>query len=157
MTTTDHSSRGRAMDASRLTRERMLKAMHVLESALAKATPRREPAWRTAVVTALGVLERTMQEQSVELCGDEGLLADLLREAPRLDNRIEDLRREYSDLVDQISSLREEFLSEDEEHLPNVSDVRQQLTLLLTVLRDFQSRETDLIYEATQVDIGAID
>jgi len=151
------SARGRAVDASRLTRERMLKAMRVLESALAKAAPHRETAWRTAVVTALGALERTMQDQSAELCGDEGLLADLLLESPRLDNGIDALRREQADLVRQTGSLREEFLSSDEDHLPNIADMRQRLARLLTALRDFQARETDLIYEAIQVDIGAAD
>lgn len=153
----NQSTRDQAIDSSRLTRERMLKAMRVLESALSKAAPRRESAWRTAVVTALGALERTMQEQAGELCSDEGLLADLLVESPRLDNRIEALRREHADLVHEIGSLREEFLSSDEDHLPNIADMRQSLARLLTALRDFQARETDMIYEAIQVDIGAGD
>ena len=102
--------RDRAIDSSRLARERLLQAMRVLETALAKAAPHRESAWRTRVVTALVALEEAMQQQATELKGEAGLLADLLREAPRLDCcRIRQLRRQYDDLVRQIGSLREEF------------------------------------------------
>lgn len=78
-------------------------------------------------------------------------------DAPRLDNQIEDLRRQYADLVREIGSLREEFLSGGKGGWPNVAEMRKRLAELLTALRDFQSRETDLIYEAIQVDIGAVD
>ncbi len=154
----DQSRRDQAVDASQLTRQLMLKAMHVLESALAKPAPHRESAWRTAVVKALDVLGKTMQRQSADLSGEEGLLADILNEAPRLENRVQQLRRQYDDLVRQIGSLRTEFSSSSvPDGSSDVSDVRQRLAWLLTALRHFQSRETDLIYEAIQVDIGVGD
>lgn len=154
---TRRSSHDQAVDASRRTRERMLKAMRVLETALAKASVQRETAWRTRVVTALIALEETMRRQAAELKGQRGLLAELLQEAPRLEHRILRLRSQYEDLVRQIGSLREEFSGAEKSSPSNVGDIRQRLAWLLTALRHFQSGETDLIYEAIQVDIGEVD
>ncbi|REJ66370.1 MAG: hypothetical protein DWQ31_15000 [Planctomycetota bacterium] len=153
----DSSRRDAAVDSSRLGRQRMLEAMRELEAALANAAPRRESKWKSHVATTLAALEEEMQKQALELRDDDGLFADLLREAPRLDNQINQLRQQHDDLVRQIKSLREELFSNSDDGPPDVGDIRQRLAWLLTSLRHFQSRETDLIYEATQVDIGELD
>lgn len=153
----DPSRRDRAVSASRTTRERMLQAMHVLEAALARPAPRRRKAWRSAVAEVLKELEVIMQHQSGELSAQDGLMDELLHETPRLENRIQQLRHQYQDLLHQIRSLYEEFTSEEQTQFPDIADIRQRLSWLVVALRHFQSRETDLVYEAIQVDIGDVD
>lgn len=155
--TSASTARDHSVTTSRLARERMLMAMRVLETALAKASPRREAAWRRTVVAALNELEKAMQRQADELNSPDGLLADILREQPRLEKRIEMLCRQHEDLVRHVGFLRNEFAAEDQDHPLEVADVRQRISWLLTALRHFQSRETDLIYEAIQRDIGEVD
>lgn len=149
--------RDAAIDFSRIACERILKAMRVLETALAKAAPNRESAWRKVVLTALMTLEDAMKQRTVDLTGEEGLLTDIVRDQPRLAHRIVQIRRQYEDLLRQIGSLRDEYSAEDYGSLPDVADIRRRLAWLLDALRHCQSRETDLIFEAIQVDIGEVD
>ncbi len=148
---------GDSVNVSRQSRERMLKAMRVLEAALAKASPGREATWRKAVVTALRALEDASEQQAGELNGKEGLLAELLQEHPRLERGILKLRRQHGDLLDEIRTLQGDFSGTNCDDHSDVADIRQRLARLLDALRHFQSQETDLIYEAIQVDIGVGD
>ena len=139
---------------SRLTRERMLGAMRALEAALAKPSPNREPAWRSQVLQALGTLEDAMLRQATELECEDSTFAAIARDQPRLLSRIQQLREQYRDLVQQIHSLYEQLTADD---APPTGEVRQRLAWILTAIRHFQSKETDLIFEAISVDIGAAD
>jgi len=139
---------------SRLTRERMLSSMRALEAALAKPTPNREAAWRSFVLQALSNLEDVMLKQAKELEDEGGTLAAIARDQPWLLSRIQQLREQYQDLVRQIYSLHEQLSADD---LPQTSEIRQRLAWVLTAIRHFQSKETDLIFEAISVDIGAAD
>jgi hypothetical protein len=139
---------------SRLTRERMLGAMRALEAALAKPAPNREAAWGSFVLQALSTLEDVMLRQAIELEDEDGTLAAIARDQPRLLRRIQQLREQYQDLVRQIHSLHEQLSAED---LPQTGEIRQRLAWVLTAIRHFQSKETDLIFEAISVDIGAAD
>ena len=139
---------------SRLTRERMLGAMRALEAALAKPTPKREAAWASLVLQALSTLEDVMLKQATELEDEDGTLAAIARDQPRLLSRIQQLREQYEDLVRQIHSLHEQLSAND---LPQTGEIRQRLAWILTAIRHFQSKETDLIFEAISVDIGAAD
>jgi hypothetical protein len=136
---------------SRWTRECMLVAMRNLETALARAAHGREPAWGERVASELAVLEREMQRQLKELDDDDSTLAAIARNQPRLLPRIEQLRKQYADLVEQIAALRSQLTDEG---CPAVAEVRQRIAWLLTAIRHFQAKETDLIFEAINVDIG---
>jgi hypothetical protein len=149
---TEHS--GELVDESRLTRAHMLCAMRALESALAKPASHREMDWANLVLEALGALEDAMLRQEAELEGEDNTLAALARDQPRLLPRIQQLRQQYSDLVRQVSSLREQLIGEG---APQSEETRQRLAWILTALKHFQAKETDLMYEALQVDIGAAD
>lgn len=139
---------------SRLTRERMLDSMRALEAALAKPTPNREAAWGTFVLQALRTLEEVMLKQATELEDEDGTLAAIARDQPWLLSRIQQLRAQFQDLVRQIHSLHEQLSADD---VPQTGEIRQRLAWILTAIRHFQSKETDLIFEAISVDIGAAD
>jgi chromosome segregation ATPase len=139
---------------SRLTRARMLGTMRALEAALAKPTPNREAAWGNFVLQALNTLEGAMLKQAEELEDEDSTLAAIARDQPRLLSRIQQLREQYRDLVRQIHSLQEQLSADD---LPQTGEIRQRLAWIVTAIRHFQSKETDLIFEAISVDIGAAD
>jgi hypothetical protein len=141
-------------DESRLTRTHMLGAMRALEDALARPASCRETEWASRVVEELSDLEDAMLRQMAELEGEDNTLAALARDQPRLLPRIQQLRQQYGDLVCQVSALRTQLTAEGS---PKSEEIRQRLTWILNALRYFQAKETDLMYEALQVDIGAAD
>ena len=141
-------------DESRLTRTHMLSAMRALEDALAKPASYRETEWASRVVEELTALEEAMLRQMAELEGEDNTLAALARDQPRLLPRIQQLRQQYGDLVCQVSALRAQLTAEGS---PKTEETRQRLTWILTALKHFQAKETDLMFEALQVDIGAAD
>jgi hypothetical protein len=141
-------------DESRLTRTHMLSSMRALEDALAKPATYRETEWASCVVEELTALEEAMLRQMAELEGEDNTLAALARDQPRLLPRIQQLRQQYGDLVCQVSALRAQLTAEGS---PKSEETRQRLAWILTALKHFQAKETDLMYEALQVDIGAAD
>jgi hypothetical protein len=132
----------------------MMAAMRALEAALARPTPGREASWEIFVLQNLKTLEETMRCQVAELEGENNALAAIGRDQPRLLPQIHQLRKQYADLLQQISSLREQLSSEG---APQPTEIRQRLAWLLTALKHFQAKETDLMYEAVHVDIGEAD
>ena len=153
----DSSNSTPAVHSSRLMRERMLSAMRELETALATASPQREASWRERVTSALATLGETMAAQSTDLRDSTGLLAELLDDEPRLAPHVEALRRKYEGLFKRVRTLEEQFATNNSEAPAGIADMRQELSQLVGDLREFQFEETDLIYEAIQVDIGAQD
>ena len=139
---------------SRQTRERMLHAMKALEGALARAAHGREPAWGEEVARDLAVLEQVMHSQAKELDDQNSTLAAIAQSQPRLLPRIEQLRMQYADLVQQIASVRAQVATEGS---PPVTEARQRIAWLLTAIRHFQAKETELIFEALNEDIGCGD
>ncbi len=147
----------KAIGESREIHQRMKESMSRLETALGKASPKRETEWNRLVVEELTTLVEAMNSQAADLQAEDGLFAEILQNQPRFERRILHLRHQYDDLIRQADSLRAEFSGSSEQDQPDVSDMRQRLSWLLTSLRHFHSRQTDLIYEAIQVDIGEID
>lgn len=161
MTTTTVSSpttRSTASEvAARNDRVQLLATIHQLERALSSAAPKRERAWMLPVLAAMESLESAMEHQYANAVSDDGLLSQVVGDAPHLASRADRLKKEYRDLLRQISTLRDQFASEASTDLPSIDDMRQRLAWLLTALRHHQSRETDLIFEAVNTDLGALD
>ena len=143
-----------AVQSSRDDRMRMLKALSALESALAAGATSRQTAWNRRVMAVLAVLAETMEAQTRELDSGEGLLAEILNQAPRFERAVHQLRDHYADLVRQIESLRKEFTDAGE---TDVGEIRHRLAWLITAIRHFQARESDLLQDAFQIDIGGGD
>lgn len=146
-----------AADASRADRRRVLAAMGRLEAALASGASGRQQHWLAQVLSQLEQLESEMRKQDAELNSPEGLLAEIVRTQPRLEHRARRLRRQYRELLRQVAELREQLADGGDQELPDVADVRRRVGWLLTYLRHFQAQESDLVYEALQLDIGIID
>ncbi len=145
-----------AVARSRADRDRTLAAMHALEHMLGAAAPGRERAWKQEVLAALHALESAMQDQDASGEQAESLLSEILQIDPRFEFRVTQLRRQLSDLRRTAASLRSQ-LEQPSDATPDYADIRQRLDGLLTALRHYRAQETDLIFEAYNVDIGPVD
>jgi ATP phosphoribosyltransferase regulatory subunit HisZ len=138
------------LEAREAEQDRTLGAMHVLEAALSRGAFGRAEWWQQEVLAALGALDEVMADEAARSAQPDSLLSQVAFSQPRLRNRVRGLRTEYARLRNSISALREDLDGVDDEKDagPDVADVRQRLAWLLTALRHYRARESDLIYEA---------
>jgi hypothetical protein len=142
----------------------LLVAMHRLEAALAAAAPGKEQAWNARVLKDLGVVQECLAGHVASAEAQEGLFPEIDLSRPTLARRVDKLRREHADLLQQASALQrrvEEFWcvewTTDMDGRPDTAEVRQQAARLLSALRDHHAHEADLIFESFYTDIGAGD
>lgn len=127
--------------------DRTLAAILEIEAALESAAPGREPAWHTAVLTALERLDEATCDEYANAELPDSLLADIKRTQPRLRTRVRSLRAHYQQIRQALVSIRAE-LTDPEPPGHDYRDVRQRLAWILTALRHQRALESDLIYEA---------
>jgi len=145
-----------AVKTSKAGRFDTLEALHALEDALAAPAPRRERTWLHRVLSALDVLSDMLDSQTA---GDEetsSLLSEIRRDDPRLGPRVDRLRAEQADLRIAITSLRDQ-LAPDAAVPVDTADIRDRLTSIARRLRAQRARESDLVYEAVNIDLGVGD
>ena len=145
-----------AVRSSRAGRFDTMQALHALEEALAAPAPRRERTWLHRVLAALDLLSAMLDSQ---VAGDQeaqSLLTEIRREDPRLAPRVDRLRAEQADLRIAITSLRDQ-LAPDASVPVDTADIRDRLASLARRLRAQRARESDLVYEAVNVDLGVSD
>ena len=133
----------------------LLEAMHTLEAALAEAAPRRELAWNTRVIETLQTVEELLIDHVSSAEGPHGVLAEIDILRPTLMRRVERLRQEHAELLQQTKALRQHVAHYGDEETPNFQEIRQRATRLLNALRHHQAAETDLIFESLWTDLGA--
>lgn len=142
----------------------LLVAMHRLEAALAAAAPGREQGWNARVLNDLRGVQEYLDRHVASAEAPDGLLAEIDLTRPTLVRRVDQLRREHTDLLQQAGALQRQVeqlwcvdWTTDPDVRPDVADIRQQAARLLNALRDHQAHETDLIFESFFTDIGAGD
>jgi len=145
-----------ALKASRAGRFDTMKALHALEEALGAPAPRRERTWLHRVLAALDVLSATLDSQALEDQETQSLLTEIRREDARLAPRVDRLRAEQADLRIAVTSLRDQ-LAPDAAVPVDTADIRDRLASLARRLRAQRARESDLVYEAVNVDLGVGD
>ena len=136
----------------RAARARSLDALRHAERRAATPSSGREGDW-------LEALRASAHELEVALLGersDDDLFADIEVAQPRLHRRIDSLRHQYRELADAVRTLGMVLDDSDPESV-DVADVRRTLDQLATELRYLRARETDLVFEAYTVDLGAGD
>ena len=153
MTTDDEAAfHQSAFAASRIDRDRTLRAMHRFETALAMAAER--GTWLAEVTTDLEALESAMVEEQRELNRPDALLAMIAAEHPRrFGSRIRNLREQYADIIGQVSSLRDQ-VAHGEDARPDAGDLRERASWIIRSLHHCRARQTDLVYEAIDMDLG---
>jgi hypothetical protein len=142
--------------ASANSRRRELKETMVeLEHAVAR--PISAPGWLDRVQNCLVMVHDALGMHIEDVEGEDGLLEEILGEAPRLAPMAQDIEREHIALLDAYTRT-EQRLRAAREHGPgDYSAVRRRVTSLLGRLTLHRQHGSDLVYEAYNVDIDAAD
>lgn len=135
----------------------LVEAIQRLETALASAAPGRERDWNERVVENLRAVANLLEEHVRSADAADGLLADIETTRPALLHRVERLRQEHRNLLQQTRALHRQIEHLGEGELPDFRDVRHRTTWLLNYLRHHQAIEADLIFEAFCRDVGVGD
>jgi len=143
-----------AFAQNRADRGASYEALTVIEDALGAPLPGREAAWLESVIEALDVLIAALTEQARHNREPGSLLSQIAIDHPRLIVRIEELEDELDELCVAEQALRNQITEDGTLANSDLLEIRTRLAELDTQYRLHRARETDLIYEATTVDIG---
>ena len=133
-------------------REAALRALHVLEYALAAPAPRRQRTWLHRVTVALGALHAALLRQIPKADDSIRLLDEIALYDPRCLAEIQQLQQELLNLTIAVASLRER-VEPDATIEIDPADIRQRLSVVTKLFRQHQAREADLVYETTGLEL----
>jgi hypothetical protein len=142
---------------TRADHDALLLAIHRLERALASAASGREQAWHGRVLSDLRAVSEALRRHVASAEGQAGLFAAIDLARPTLVRRVERLRRDHADLLQQATMLQRQLEHYGADERPPFGDIRQRTAWLLGALRHHQALEADLIFETWFTDIGAGD
>ncbi|MGI9607050.1 MAG: hypothetical protein ACR2P0_13015 [Acidimicrobiales bacterium] len=145
--TPEFAANSEALTAATERRVEMKTAISRVERAA--AAPSLKPAWRDDLVRELDELRIALDQHIAEVEGEEGLLAELTFDAPRLANRIDAVRREHPELCRQLDAAIDRVKATEE-----VADVRTAVLDSLVALARHRQKGADLVYEGYSIDIG---
>ncbi len=143
------------VDVARTRRAELLAAMTALERAL--AAPARDPVWAVRVQARTDRLASSFDDHVVATEGPDGMYADILRTAPRLNFAVDRLASEHDDArvsITALGKLVDDLSAPDPEAIERI---REEGTNLLARLGRHRQRGADLVFEAYAQDIGGCD
>jgi hypothetical protein len=121
-------------------------ALTALEQALAMASS--SPAWRSSVTRALVEVRNAIEAHVEEVEATDGLLSQLMADAPRLSNLVRILERDHRRLLGSC----DEIISVSSGADP--SEIRSMARDLMGDLVDHRQQGADLVYAAYSQEIG---
>ncbi|NNF55097.1 MAG: hypothetical protein HKN03_11730 [Acidimicrobiales bacterium] len=136
-----------ALDAARRRRGAMKDAISRTEAAA--SSPTADPGWRRTVLAELQNLQLALSAHVDEVEGDDGLLNQLCNDAPRLVNKIQNMRNEHPQLTRDLAQVIAETEGDTEP-----ATVRTHVLEVLLALVHHRQQGSDLVYEGYSVDIG---
>ena len=136
-----------ALAAATKRRIELKEAVSDVERAI--AAPTGKPEWRPNLLTELAGLKVALQQHIDEVEGDEGLLAELRFEVPRLANKIKRVGDEHPMLTEQVDATIELADSDAE-----LDEVRTAVLDTLVAIVRHRQQGADLVYEGYSIDIG---
>lgn len=135
-------------------RQDLLEAMTELETVV--AGPSASEGWLSRVDSSLGDLLDALESHIDEVEGDDGLLAQIIDEAPRLASVTDEFRHDHVELLEALENCRQ-AVREAQPKSDDLRRVRRKVTSLLGRLTFHRQQGSDLVYEAYNVDIAAAD
>ena len=136
--------------------DHLLAAIHRLEAALASAATCQR-AWADRVGDELKPVADVLELHVTSAESPDGLLAETDKVSPRLEYRLEQLRREHAGLRTQLRGLQQQIQHHGDDEKPNCQDIRRRAARMLDALRHHQAQENDLIFGSFFADIGVGD
>ncbi|HSR44906.1 MAG TPA: hypothetical protein VLT15_06720 [Acidimicrobiia bacterium] len=145
-----------ALSAAGRHRAVLLDAAAGLEFAIASPIGR-GAAWREHVDGELHRLRGALADHTREVEGEDGLLADLVHQAPRLSNRVKMLKKEHRELDEQIGEIIHMLGAMPMDGLEDATeDIRERTLALLGKVSRHRQKGADLVYRAYDIDIGGL-
>lgn len=139
--------------SAREKRSALQKAMQVTEHAVAR--PAQEPSWLPELIASLLKLEEAFVAHVDEVEAADGIIAQILVNAPRLQSAAEKLRSEHKTICETLRGvLAHVGDSPDVSYQAEATKVRDEVMQLLGQLALHRQEGADLVYEAFSVDIG---
>lgn len=142
-----------ALDEARTRRLALGDAADLIEDLIAR--PGSDPRWTMRVADALQGLRHAFRDHVAEVEHDQGLLARLRADAPRLVNGIDRMFAEHLAInaeLDTAAALLDSC--EGDCGAEMVETIREEIVDVLRSISRHRQRGADLVYEAYNVDIG---
>jgi hypothetical protein len=139
---------------SRRDRDRILEAMHALETAVGSAASRGNDGWKVDVDGALAQLAAAFAEQRASYDDPTSLMAQIAQDDPRLRTFVRQLHHRWDELSATTSALREQLTHDESLDAWTIADVRDQTRWLMTTLHHHRAREADLVFDALTIDLA---
>ena len=130
-------------------------AVGSVESALSSAARGRVKAWSTDLRDELATMAEALEQHIEATEAPDGLLADITAAVPRLAKRVERTRADHTVLRDALRAAVEALPDGDDEDA--IPAARDRVVELLTAVVHHRHLGADLVYEAYNVDIEAVD
>ncbi len=141
---------GEALGAAREARNMLKAAVSAAEVAAASAAA--DPNWRDSLGRELMGLRDAFDDHVEEVEGEDGLLNQLIEDAPQLANQVNALEAEHSDLSRRIEHLLGLVRGQAEP-----AEIRDEVLDTLLAIARHRQRGADLVYQAYTIDIGTSD
>ena len=136
-----------AMEAASASRNALVEAQHHVLKALGRPHPGRERRWAMHVSEELRAAEQALSKYRNEVEADEGLYAEIQRDAPWLLPRIRQMKNQLHRIAQEGDHLQEELVRVVEGDLHPLGSIRYEAERMLLGLRDLLAREGDLLLE----------
>lgn len=146
----------RAIRRAERTQGGLLEAQEHLYAALRRPQPTRERQWAEVVARELAAALGALREHRLEVEGEEGLYAEIARDAPWAVHRIRQASAQLRRIEAEIIDLQVEVARVEAGDFQALHTIRADAERMLFLLRDLLNKEADLIYERFR-DVGAGD
>jgi hypothetical protein len=141
----------RGIERSREHRRGVRQACLDLEETLARPPDQDVEKWTADTAARFRQLTEAFHHHAEQSEGPNGLLVEIVEIAPRLANKVDQVKREHEVLLAELARLEREASNQA---YPNQSEViRAEGLRLLQDLAAHRQRGADLIYEAYSVDV----
>jgi hypothetical protein len=132
-------------------REDLRQALVELEDVLSRPAGDQE-SWNERARDGVEHMFTTLEHHVRETEAEGGMLAQLEEDAPWLEGRVEQLRREHGELLEAAAALLSHCRA-----ARSADEIREEALELLREISRHRHQGTDLLYDAYMVDISAAD
>ncbi|MBT8214101.1 MAG: hypothetical protein KJP12_02675 [Acidimicrobiia bacterium] len=141
-----------ALEAASKRRKELYDAMVAVEHAAQR--PAKTDAWHEELVAALQRVAAAFKAHVVATEDPDGIIAQIVTDAPRLANEAERLGAEHPVLEDRISNVAAKVKAAGIPDKVRVIELREDILGLLGALSLHRSAGSDFVWDAYAVDIG---